>query len=448
MAPSDAIPPADVGKTIGQPGRAVRFSLRAVRYAGRKTRGILRRVPGAALLGNSWRFVATHDRKLRETISRRLAGDHGRFRQEVLIFDWNMPAPDQDAGSLRMANLIEILVRLNCRVTLFPINDRPRQPYLAQLEQQGVLVVGRRGDPSPERFLQEHGRHFDLVLVSRLNTAQRCMDLVRRHCPRALVVFDTVDLHFLRENRRAEHERSEKVRAFAQTVKRSELRLVRQADLTLVVSPVEVELLRQEAPGANVRQLATIQALHDRGPPFSARRDLLFIGGFRHLPNVDAVGWLVREIFPKIRQRLPGTSLYVIGSHPTWEVRSLRAEGVRILGYVEDVEPYFRQCRLSVVPLRYGAGVKGKINLSMSYGLPVVSTTVGCEGMFLRHEVDVLVADDAGALADAVCRLYQDEPLWERLSLAGRENVKRHFSFEAAEAALRGILEMAEKRAA
>ena len=118
----------------------------------------------------------------------------------------------------------------------------------------------------------------------------------------------------------------------------------------------------------------------------------------------------------------------------------MASDDFRVLGYVPDVTPYLERCRLSIVPLRYGAGVKGKINMSMSHGLPVVSTAIGCEGMFLTDGRDVLVADDPDAFADAVCRLYGDEELWERLSAAGLENVVEHFSIEAARQALEGIL--------
>jgi len=379
-----------------------------------------------------------------------LARDHSRCRKHVLVFDWTLPTPDRDSGSLRMANLLQILGSLDCRVTLFPVNDHLLQPYLGQLQQQGVFVPCGPGSMPMGLFLKEYGRYFDLVIVSRVNVGTVCMDLVKRYCPHALVVFDTVDLHFLREQRRAELENSDAARAVARATKQNELRLMRQADLTLVVSPVEVDLLRREAPETEVRILSNIHLLHDRGNSFADRKDLLFIGHFRHSPNVDAVQWFVGEVFPKIRQRLTGVQLYVIGSHPPDELRTVAeaAEGVRLLGFVEDVEPCLRSCRLSVVPLRYGAGVKGKINTSMSYGLPVVSTTIGCEGMFLQDGVDVLVADDADAFADAVCRSYEDEQLWEQLSRAGRENVEQHFSFEVAAATVRQIVERADGCAA
>jgi GT2 family glycosyltransferase len=371
-----------------------------------------------------------------------LARGHSCGRPCVLVIDWNLPTPDRDSGSLRMANLLRILVSLGCQATFFPIKDESTQPYLRQLQQQGVFVAAGPGSMPLDAFLKKHGRYFDTVIVSRVSAGAVCMRTVKRRCSKARVVFDTVDLCFLREQRRAELENSDAARRAAAVAKETELGLMRQADATLVVSPVEKELLGRMAPDVDVRILSNIHALHDRGDSFDQRNGLVFIGGFRHSPNVDAVRWFVEEVFPKVRQRLPGVVLHVIGSHPPADLRNWAetVEGVRFHGFVENVEPYLRSCRLSVVPLRYGAGVKGKINLSMSYGLPVVSTSIGCEGMFLNDGLDVLMADGADAMAAAVCRLHEDQALWERISEAGFENVREHFSFEAATETVRGMI--------
>ena len=371
-----------------------------------------------------------------------LARHRNRPSKRVLVLDWALPTPDQDAGSLRIANLLKILAGQNCQVTLYPIVATPFQPYLRQFQQQGVFVLCGASRPPLDVLLKKHGPCFDLVIVSRMNVGKTCMDMIRRHCSQAVIVFDTVDLHFLREHRRGEVENDAAVRAAAQAIKKTELRLMRQADLTLVVSHFEADLLRREAADVKVRILSTIHAIHRCGHTFGNRKGLLFIGNFIHSPNVDAIRWFLQGVFPELRRRLDGVRLNVIGKHLPKELRKLARDDVLFLGHVRDIEPYLQRCRLSVAPLRYGAGVKGKINMSMSYGLPVVSTRIGCEGMFLQDGVDVLVADDAQAMADAVCRLYQDESLWTRLSQAGIDNIDRHFSFAVAEETVRDILAM------
>ena len=135
------------------------------------------------------------------------------------------------------------------------------------------------------------------------------------------------------------------------------------------------------------------------GQPFAKRRDLVFVGGFRHPPNVDAVQWFVDEVFPLVRARLPDVRFHCIGSDVPEAVAALsRRDGVLVHGHVPDIAPYMDGARIGLAPLRYGAGVKGKVNLSMAHGQPVVATSCAVEGMHLRDGVDVLVADDGSGL--------------------------------------------------
>ena len=148
-----------------------------------------------------------------------------------------------------------------------------------------------------------------------------------------------------------------------------------------------------------------------------------------------------RDVFPRIRAELPELRFHVIGSKVPEAIRALASEHVVVHGFVEDILPYMDGCRVSVAPLRYGAGVKGKVNMAMSYGLPVVATPIAVEGMHVATGTDVLVADEAAAFAAEVVRLYRDEALWATLSAHGLANVERHFSFAAARAAVRRILD-------
>jgi glycosyltransferase involved in cell wall biosynthesis len=124
-------------------------------------------------------------------------------------------------------------------------------------------------------------------------------------------------------------------------------------------------------------------------------------------------------------------------------VRALAAEDFIVTGYVPDVTSYFTSCRASIAPLRYGAGVKGKINLAMSYGLPVIATTPSIEGMHLNPGEDVLVGDDSAAFAAAIVRAYQDEVLWQKLAAGGRDNISRHFSRDVARTAITRLIALA-----
>jgi GT2 family glycosyltransferase/glycosyltransferase involved in cell wall biosynthesis len=358
----------------------------------------------------------------------------------VLVVDACMLTPDQDAGSMRMLAIVEILTALKCKVTFAADNLEYRQPYVDQLTQRGVEVVFHPYARSITEFLARRGRGFDLVILSRHYIAAKHVDALRALAGDAMIAFDTVDLHFLREERLAELEGGIAAKASARAKREEELALIRKSDVTLVVSPVEEALLAELVPQAPVLVLPTIHDTMPEGKPFAERSGLVFIGSFQHPPNVDGVLWYAREIVPRLRELLPGVPTYVIGSGPPATVRAFVADDFIVTGYVKDVDPYFTGCRVSVSPLRYGAGVKGKINLAMSHGMPVVATSSSIEGMHLDAGNDVLVADDANAFAQSVARVYNDEALWQRLAAGGRENVRTHFSRDVARSALTRLI--------
>jgi glycosyltransferase involved in cell wall biosynthesis len=366
----------------------------------------------------------------------------------VLVIDACMLTPDRDSGSLRMQGAIDIFVSLGCKVTFIADNLEHRQPYVASLQRAGVEVQFHPYVRSIPDFLGKHGAEFDLVLMSRHYVAAKHLDTVRELAPHALTVFDTVDLHFLREERLAELAGSGAAKIAKGSTRDEELALVRKADVTLVVSHVEQELLEALEPQARVMVLSNIHELVDDGKAFEDRDGLLFIGGFRHPPNTDAMIWYATEILPRLRQRLPGVRTYVVGGDVPPTLKALATDDFVLTGYVPDVTPYLTGCRLSISPLRYGAGVKGKVNQAMSYGLPVVATTPSTEGMHLIPGSDVLIGDNPDAFADAVARAYSDGQLWHALADGGRENVRTHFSREAALRAVTRLLALSSDRRA
>ncbi|MGH8713122.1 MAG: glycosyltransferase, partial [Casimicrobiaceae bacterium] len=366
--------------------------------------------------------------------------------RRALVIDACMLTPDQDSGSLRMQRVMQILTGLDCKVTFVADNLEYRQPYVEALQQQGIEVQFHPYATSLAALLGERGGELDLVLLSRHYVAARHIAAVRAFAPNALVVFDTVDLHFLREERLAELDASRAARGAAAVKRAEELALIGKADVTLVVSDAEKALLNDIAPQARVITLSNIHELHGPGSPFAAREGLLFVGGFRHPPNTDAVLWYASEILPRVRRRLPGVKTYVIGADPPASVRALASDDLVIAGYVADLAPYLEGCRLSISPLRYGAGVKGKVNQAMSFGLPVVATTPSIEGMHLTPGSDVLIGDDPQKFAEAVVQAYRDPALWERLAAGGRANVARHFSRGVARAAIADLLALADVR--
>ena len=359
-----------------------------------------------------------------------------------------MLTPDQDAGSVRAWRLMSAMRDMGCKVTFAAANLEQREPYASQLQQEGVEVLSAPYVRSIDELLKERGAEFDIVILARYYIAGRYIDSVRQYAPRALLVFDTIDLHYLRNRRLARLEKNASLAQGAEAIYRHEIDCVQRCDVTWVVSEVERDILAREVPRACVLVQTMIHRPSPPATPFAAREGLLFLGGFRHPPNVDAARWLAREIVPRLREGLPGVTTYLVGANAPKAVLELAAPGLEVVGFVPDVAPWFERCRISISPLRYGAGIKGKVNQAMSHGLPVVATRASIEGMHLIEGEEVLVADDPDAFVEAIVRLYGDEGLWRRLSAAGISNIERHFSPEVATRGLAKVFEIAERRGA
>ena len=352
---------------------------------------------------------------------------------QVLVIDHWLPTPDKDAGSLRMMEILKAIRRRGHHVAFVPASMVRALPYAQNLQRLGVEVVYQHYYQSVEDYLERHGREFELVIISRADIASRYMGPVREFAPRAKLVFDTVDLHFVRQERASLLLNDPGMRRAARRRKRQELAIACQCDATLVVSPVEKAILESECPGIDVRLLPNVMDVpRDEPPGYEDRRYLLFVGGFGHDPNVDAVIYFVSQVLPLVVERLPDLVFQVVGSDTPASIRDLAGTNVEILGFVPDVKPLFNSARVSVAPLRFGAGVKGKVNQSMAYGVPTVVTSIAAEGMHLVHEVTAMIADDPANFADAVVRLWTDKMLWEQISANGRESVREHFSVETA----------------
>lgn len=364
-----------------------------------------------------------------------------RDTKHVLVIDATTPQPDHDSGSVRLCNIFRLLREEGCAVTFFADNRAFVEGYSAALQQMGVEVLwGPFLDPVS--WFERNGKRFDLILVARHYIASSYVELIRTHAPQARLAFDTVDLHYLREQRAAELAGSAELARTAEKTREQELALIRASDVTLVVSPVEQELLAREVPEARVDVLSNVHEVFGRRREFAQRADIMFIGGYQHPPNIDAAIWFANEILPRVRAELPDLRFHLIGSKAPAEVRALgELPGVEFHGFVEDIEPFLDGCRLAVAPLRYGAGVKGKVNMSMSYGQPVIATGIAVEGMYAEPGRDVLVAETPEEFAAQVLRAYRDESLWVQLSDNGLANVTRHFSFESARGAVRRLID-------
>jgi glycosyltransferase involved in cell wall biosynthesis len=369
-----------------------------------------------------------------------MAKNSSLSQKSVLVIDAMVPKPDRDAGSLRMYNLLRLLTSLSLKVTFAVGNLEPSEPYTDNLKKLGVKVLAKPTIDSINTYLQQEGAIYDVVILSRVSVAARYMACVREHAPQAMVIFDTVDLHYVREYRGAKVKGNIPLLKRALQTKSQELAAAQMADCTLVVSPTEKVTLEKECPGINVKIISVIHETYPSTTSFSQRKNILFIGSFHHHPNTDAVRYFVNDVFPALREKIAGLKVYIIGDSPPESIKNLSSQNIVVTGYEPDVAPYFHRCKLSIAPLRYGAGVKGKVHLSMSYGVPVVVSSIAAEGMDIVHGQHAMIADTPDQFCQAVTKVYYNQNLWSRLSKNGHELITSHFSFEAARLNLIDVL--------
>lgn len=363
--------------------------------------------------------------------------DRQRRRGSILVVDTSTPDASRDSGSVRLIAMMRLLVAEGLHVVFAPDDGHVSERDITMLGGLGVEVVARPWHASIPAWIAAHGADLHSAILCRHSVATQYESFVRRHAPLARVIFDTVDLHFLREERAAVQAGSASLSRQAQATRRQELDVIASADATFVVSEFERSLLARLLPEARVLLLSNIHEVHGRTTGFAGRRDLLFVGGYGHPPNADAMRWMASDILPALRRLDPTVRIFVAGDVPVEQRSELAQAGLDMLGRVDDLQPLIAHCLASIAPLRFGAGVKGKVNMSMSHGLPVIGTGVATEGMQLADGVDVLVANTPDDFASAYQRLAGDEHLWASLSEHALENVRNHFSATAARDALR-----------
>ena len=348
----------------------------------------------------------------------------------VLIVDHRVPMWDRDSGSLRMKGMIEALVELGCQVIFLPDNSMPVQPYTRELQRIGAEVL-YGVDVGVE--LAVIGPSLDLVILSRPQPTARWLDAVRQYAPSARVLYDTVDLHWLREARRAATHSGgapgEMVLSRqAAGMRELELALIRAADATIVVSQSERAQVEADVPDALVHVVPNVHELRVQVRPPEEREGVLFIGGFEHPPNLEAALSLVQEVMPLVWRECGEVPVTIVGPSAPPQIEALGSSLVDIKGWVHDLDPLLDSASALVAPLSYGAGLKGKVTQALAAGLPVVTTPVGAEGLDAIDGEQLLIGETPSELAERVVRVLRDAELWQRLSRSGQQLVAERCS--------------------
>lgn len=345
-----------------------------------------------------------------------------RAQFRALVLDHCTPTPNMDAGSVTVLNTMLLLREMNFQVTFIAEDNLAYiEGYTEQLQNNGIEVLYHPYVSSVKQHLKDHGNRYDLVFIFRPIAFDRNILDVRNFCKKAKVVYHTVDLHFLRMVRESELFKDSRLVDDAIVMKQLEISVLNRSDLSIVHSTAELEIIRPLSPNAQIDVFPLIMSVNPPTSGFSERQDIVFVGGYQHPPNVDAVVYFVNNVMPILRVRLPEAKFHIVGSNPPPVIGGLASESVVVHGFVEHLTPLLNKMRISVAPLNFGAGIKGKIGTAMAAGLPVVATSVAVEGMSLTNEKNVIVADGVEAFASAIIDLYQNEDKWNRLSANGLE---------------------------
>lgn len=357
----------------------------------------------------------------------------------IVVFDDRVPTPDRDAGSARMSEILKSLARIG-KPVFVPMKPLPE--YERLLWNEGIETTNVE---NYVRLIKR--RKFRVAIVSRPEVAKALIKSLRRVDKKLKIIFDMVDAYFIRFSREFEITGDPTAAKEAQEYETLELALASESDQVWCSGPGDKRAVARIVGQERIVVIPTIHILKSRGKPWREREGLLFIGSFSHHPNSDAIHYFVREILPLLKKSLPSICFQIVGSNPSAPIQAYASEHVRVLGYVPNIDPLFQSARVFVAPLRFGAGVNGKIGEALSYGLPVVTTPLAAEGVGLTHGKDAMIAQGSKEFADKVLEVYHNEDLWQRLADSGYRHIEKHFTPEVVgktiEAGLRnlGVLE-------
>ena len=365
-----------------------------------------------------------------------LAKDRSRHKKQILVVDHYVPHYDKDAGGKCTYMYLLLFVRMGLKVTFIGDNFYKHEPYTTDLNQHGIEVLyGNYYFNNWEEWLRNNLHYFDYVYLQRPHISIKYIDLVKQY-GHAKIFYFAHDLHHVREYREYLLTHDEGKLKSSEHWKQIEYELFEKADVGHVVGSYEQEIMQKAFPGKPIRNIPLYiyeETLTGVNKNFKERHDLIYVGGFGHPPNIDAVLWFGKEVFPKVIEKCPEIKWHVVGGKVPEEVQALASNNIIIHGFLSDEELHklYHQCRMAVVPLRVGAGVKGKVVEAAYYQIPLITTTIGAEG--LDDTIgNMMVEDNADRMAETICNLYGSYEQLSRMSNAGKTFIERYFIIEEA----------------
>jgi len=365
--------------------------------------------------------------------------------------DHAAPQYDLYAGSRTNFMYLEMLVEMGLEVKFLSEHFQRLEPYSTELNQLGIETLdGEWYRENWESWLKENAQTIDYVFFHKPDPASKFLPAVKS-CTNAAIIYQCHDLHYLRLRRKAEVENDQSILEEAELYEKKEDFICSNSDVLLTFSEVEEKFLKEKFPDKRVftAPLFFYPDVRDPDRDFSKRRDLLYVGACAHSPNHDAVSWFCKEIFPLIQLKVPDIALNVVGADPPPDISSLDSNAIKILGRVseEELNHLYESVRMMVVPLRFGAGVNGTVIEALYNGLPLVSTSIGLEGI---KGIDQLASpqDDPEDFAAEVVSVYSNEKELQELSQRGSDFVADKLTAEKTAELMIEVLSVSKDEAA
>jgi GT2 family glycosyltransferase len=360
------------------------------------------------------------------------ARERSKGKRTIVVIDHYVPFYDQDAGSRSTYLYVKSMAEAGLNVKFLPANFYPHRPYTNTLEQLGIEVLyGETHARDWKKWFRENAQYIDVVYLHRPHITEDFVDELNTLNPRPRLIYFGHDLHYLRTQREAEVLGDSDLRVESEEWKKRELAIFGKVDKVYYPSQVEVDEVKRISPETNV--MAIPLYLLDKPDPadyrHEERRGLLFVGGFGHAPNEDAVIWFTSKVMPQLVEADPSICLHIVGSRVPESVQSLASDNILVHGFVsdEDLQTLYREARLCIVPLRYGAGVKGKVLEALQAGIPIVTTTIGAEGL-PEAETVMAIANKAPKMIEETLSLYNSPEQCSKYLTRYPDYIERNFS--------------------
>ncbi|MDP3975502.1 MAG: glycosyltransferase [bacterium] len=370
------------------------------------------------------------------------ARDRSRDKKTILVVDHHVPQFDKDAGARHTFQYLELFSSMGFNVKFIGDNFHAHQPYTQKLQDLGIEVLyGQDYSDNWQKWIKQNGSQIDIAYLQRPEVANKYIDFIKNNT-KAKIIYFGHDLHYLREQRRFEVEREHRSLRQSERFKILENKIFQKADHILTLSNLERELIRKDHPFKTI-DVIPISVFHHFSKPitdFKKRAGLLFVGGFSHPPNENGMLWFLEKIFPKINKQFPKLLLNIVGSHPTEKLLRHKSGSINITGYVtdEELDRYYQKSKIVIIPLLYGAGVKGKLIEAMHHGIPVVSTSIGIEGLPQAEEI-IQPCDNEENFAQRIIDLMNDTNGLENMSKREIEYIRKYSSQASAKKLIKEI---------